>query len=291
MRRDKTGFSEILATNNKGGRAMNMLEINGIELFVKYAFPPNNLGYCGPEKNNLFFELFMDIKEKREKGAEVKEELSEELREMSKQFEAAVFYLKIIAEASGIKDFFDLRVVEAYWLGNELLNKVDFKILYKNLKKINPNAFLYDNRQIVSGAKEIIIKVKPHHTFHVLNIYMEKEFTKENRRIILEAIDNCIIRQGTVTGVYTDKKIKDFCAVIHAKHLFLELDEYDNLILEKEKTGKFFTIDKNIKVGDVVSLHYDYVCDKLTYSQKYNLEMWTKRHIEIFNGCRDNMLL
>jgi len=280
-----------LTKKYKGDNAMN-----GLDVFVKYAFPPNRLGYCGPQKSDLFFQIFTDIKEKQKKGVKVKTKLLKELRNLSEQFKAATLYLEIIAKTYEINDIFDKQVVEAYWLGNDLLNNVEFKILYKGLEEKNINIFLNDSRQndncqIVTDAKNVILKAKPHHTFHVLNIYTQKEFTLKNYKIILEAIDNCRIRWGIVENICVDNKIKDFYATIDVKYFFLEFDKYGNLVLEKEMIGKFFTINTSIKIGDIVSLHYDFICDKLTLEQKSNLIFWTNYHLAIFNSCRDNILL
>lgn len=279
-------FNTSLTINKKGGGTMS-----GVDLFLKYALPPNYLGYCGPRNKDLLFELYMEIKEKREKAGEVKLKLLQELRELSSQFSAAVPYLKIIAASNGINDFFDSNVVEAYWIGNDLLNNVKFNVLYKDLKERYPNVFIVcDDRQMIKLTKEVQQRIKPFHTLHVLSIYAQKEFTLENYCLILKAIDDCRIRHGEVVYIYADNNLKDFPIIVDVSYSFLEMDKFGNLILEKETTGKFFTLDENIKTGDIVSLHYNYVCEKLTHVQKYNLEKWTNHHIEIFNAYRDNIM-
>lgn len=282
----------IFPINKKEGMDMSAfaIQMRGLYLFTKYAFPPNRLGYCGPQERNLFYEILLELKEKQEKGTNVKENLLEELRRLSGQFKGAVPYLKIIAKSNGINDFFDRRVVEAYWLGNNLLHKVDFNVFYKDLKKRDADVFLYNNRQTVSGARDVVKRVKPTHIFHVFNIHAQSEFKIENYKIILQAIDSCRIRRGTVLNVLSDKNLKDFQAIVDVQHNFLELDKYGNLRLNDGATGKFFTTEKDLKKGDAVSLHFDYVCDKLTKSQRDNLDRWTEYHIEIFNACRDNIM-
>ena len=46
---------------------------------------------------------------------------------LARQFAGAWPYLEFIAGVSGIKDPLDRRVVEAYWLGNDLLERIDMK--------------------------------------------------------------------------------------------------------------------------------------------------------------------
>ena len=139
------------------------------------------------------------------------------------------------------------------------------------------------------NAEKNMLNSKPTHIFHVLNTYIQKIIKLKNLDIILEAIDNCRIKWGIVEGVSIDKKLKIFNTVVNVRFSFLEFDKYGNLVLEKEMVGEFFSIDKNIKIGNIVSLHYDFVCDVLSDSAKYNLEYWTNYHIDIFNSCRDNL--
>ena len=53
--------------------------------------------------------------------------------------------------------------------------------------------------------------------------------------------------------------------------------------LGKETVRQSFLADKNIKAGDNVSLHWEYICDKITPRQKNNLVFWTKYHLNLAN--------
>src|SRR3989338_2564661 len=87
----------------------------GLLLCAKYSVAPNFFGYCGPDKNtNLVDHLTSDIGDR-----EVKEILSE--------FESLHLNLNLIANQNKIKDPFDYRVVEAYWIGNRLLSNIKNK--------------------------------------------------------------------------------------------------------------------------------------------------------------------
>ena len=48
-----------------------------------------------------------------------------EIARRARQFDGAWAYLESIARAAGIADPLDERVVEAYWIGNDLLDRVD----------------------------------------------------------------------------------------------------------------------------------------------------------------------
>ncbi len=79
---------------------------------AKYSLTPHQLGFCGPKKDctNIF---------QGKNKAEIKKEM--------KKFYGVMHYCKQIAKANKIKDPLDERVLEAYWLGNDLLKKAQYK--------------------------------------------------------------------------------------------------------------------------------------------------------------------
>src|SRR5207237_641962 len=82
---------------------------------------PNRLRYCGGDDNRTLFDYGME-------GAS-----DGGLPPLLRKFSGAVPYLKLIARANGLADPFDARVVEAYWIGNELLEGVEVRQLYDAL--------------------------------------------------------------------------------------------------------------------------------------------------------------
>ena len=86
--------------------------ISGALRFAAYAYPPNALGYCGPDASN---QLLQQV------AAGVD---NPDLRRLARGFEGAWPYLELIAAANRVADPLDPRVVEAYWVGNTLLEQV-----------------------------------------------------------------------------------------------------------------------------------------------------------------------
>src|SRR6185312_16310722 len=82
---------------------------SGAVLFARYAYPPNELGYCGPGGAAAMLEPLA----------------TEEITRRAAGFDGAWTYLEFIAEAAGLADPLDERVVEAYWIGSDLLAKAD----------------------------------------------------------------------------------------------------------------------------------------------------------------------
>src|SRR4051794_12171835 len=74
------------------------MSLLGEALFARYAWPPNERGYCGPPDSSL-----VDIGSR------------------ARSFDGAWTYLEYLASVAGLDDPLDLRVVEAYWIGNDLL--------------------------------------------------------------------------------------------------------------------------------------------------------------------------
>src|SRR6187399_2463157 len=85
---------------------------SGPVLFVRYAYPPNLHGYCGPTDTGSFLAYGRT------------EEIDPGFRQLAQAFSGAWPYLELIAGATGIADPLDHRVVEAYWVGNGLLDRV-----------------------------------------------------------------------------------------------------------------------------------------------------------------------
>jgi hypothetical protein len=108
-------------------------------------------------------------------------------------------YLTHIAHGNGIKDPFDDRVVEAYWLGNRLLEAFSpgkYLGLLDALevkKKTGRERFDMIGRKVTRGGF-------PHHSFHVLNVWRETnhELLKDDD---WSAVAECIVGWGKVVAV------------------------------------------------------------------------------------------
>ena len=89
------------------------MRVPGPLLFARYAYPPNALGYCGPDDAQALI------------GHTTAGESGPDLAALARQFAGAWPYLQLIAASAGRADPLDGAVVEAYWLGNRLLRTVD----------------------------------------------------------------------------------------------------------------------------------------------------------------------
>ena len=187
-------------------------------------------------------------------------------------------YLKHIAEANGIKDHFDKRVVEAYWIGNELLETIEKKKFRRHLlenlnikKKIGTKPF----ERVEDAIRKNAV---PHHSFHVLSIW--KRTGNLDQMHTLESMDQCRISWGTITN------IDGPFITVSAESLMLENGK---LALGKptiKKLVRSLESDHDIellKLGDIVSIHWGIICEVITKKQAATLKKYTLRHIRLAN--------
>src|SRR3990167_937705 len=219
----------------------------------RYAFGPNRLHYCGPAKNTEMRDYIND--ETADLG----------LREILEDFETMYPYLLHIARANKIDDPLNDRVVEAYWVGNELLDRVSKNDLYwhlvdnLSLKKKLGKSFALVEEKVAGGAV-------PHHSFHVLDIWKRTGFIE--REHTLESMDSCRISWGTVLAI-------DGSAITVTT---------EPLVIQNGKLALGSPISKKItrnleadieidelKNGDLISIHWGVPCEVLTKKQEANL--------------------
>jgi hypothetical protein len=240
--------------------------IKGLLQCGKYAFMPNHFSYCGPNRNKDLFEYV------------VAEYHEPHLDKILSEFEVMHPYLKLIANGNQIKDEFDPQIVEAYWIGNDLTEGVEIKNLYRHFT---------ENKNLKSKLKKSTIervlgyipnRTKPHHNFHVMNMWTRTG--KLNIKHTLKSIDECRISWGKV------KKIKKNAVIVEYQPLLInndkiQLGEVEDREVLTQFDNKGFV--KNLKKGDIVTIHWGWVCEKINNLQLRNLQKYTQESLNIFN--------
>ena len=239
--------------------------MTGPELFAQYAFPPNVLGYCGPADSGLTEGLAAS-------GA------VGELAHVVVQFEGAWPYLELIGGRSGL-DPLDPRVVEAYWIGNELLDGFD-TLTWGNSVDERFRARSGSNWSTVESG---IADGAPNHAFHVFCVYPWVGLLRSGYADhALEVIDRCRIRWGTVEAcVGRDLIVNSIPLVWDGATLSLGEPRLETVAGSIGSTV--------YQPGAVVSLHWDYVCEELGPRQLGHLQRQTSRHLSIVNGSRRDL--
>ncbi len=248
--------------NPAKGAALQPAPLAGMLRFIRYAFMPNRLQYCGGDDNATLL------------ASAVTGEAHSGLPPLLRKFTGAMPYLSLIARENDIPDPFDARVVEAYWLGNELLDRVEVRGLYDSLrerygKQLSPRLLELVAGKAPRGARA-------HHSFHVFDVYSRTADADQS----LATMESCRISWGRVTQVCGGTLVieRPPLVLVDGK---LVLGESRHERVLREVGGHGFTND--VRVGDWVSVHWGWVCEVLTARQQSNLERYTRQHLALAN--------
>jgi hypothetical protein len=120
------------------------------------------------------------------------------LAELARAFHGPLPYLTVMASVTGIRDPFDRRLVEAYWVGNPILDRVDVgafaRVLDEGFRRRMGGGWGFFEETIPAGGV-------PHHSFHVLAVYPWVGLLRTERAEPIEILERCRIRWGTVVAV------------------------------------------------------------------------------------------
>jgi Family of unknown function (DUF6390) len=235
--------------------------LDGPQLFARYAFMPNRLAYCGGDDHRALFDYC--VAGVTDAG----------LRDLLRKFTGAMPYLRLIAECNAILDPFDARVVEAYWLGNDLLQGVEARALYDSLRARFGGQLRARDLDLVLGKAPA--GAHPHHSFHVLEVCPRIGWP-----LALAFMDNCRISWGKVVALDGSTLTVEVMPLLIAGHgLALGLPEHR--AVNREIDGNGFV--SAAQPGGWVSMHWGWACQVLSQRQVANLERWTRYHLDIVN--------
>lgn len=236
--------------------------MDGVKLAALFSYTPNKLKYCGPDSaSNTIYDYIVNKKNK------------DIVKNLLIKFEALHPYLKIISEKNNL-EFFDYKVIEAYWIGNKLadLNKQ---------AAINLINMLNKRGLLTSIAKNLINKIKGlsreeiplTHLFNV--IFIGVGAVTGSVPTIIENMDKCRISWGTVCE-------------IHDSYLLVEyhrLRNQDNKYFINKDTEKIkINYDKNfcrLNKEDIVAIHWNMAVKKLDFKESKNLKNYTQKITEL----------
>lgn len=189
-----------------------------------------------------------------------------------KKFEAAYAYYELIAQKNKVKAGpFNKRVVEAYWIGNELLEKVKARDLREMIVEKFTRPGLLSIQQAETKVKLIPESAKPHHSFHVLilgSITGRVDFDNNTK-----LMDICRIGWGKVSKLKTSKISISYNPLIGKKIIKLGKPIKKEIIWDKK-------ILPGVKVGDWVSFHWNYAIQVLREQDILNLYKYTQNTLD-----------
>lgn len=214
------------------------MDLSGAQLFGRFAYPPNALGYCGPDQPENLRHLAVV-------------EPTRELLHLAREFEGAHPYLRLIAGANGRTDALDHDVVEAYWIGNQLLSHVgphDFGVSIDDRF-----------RHRAGRAWGRLATSVPHgcanHAFHVLVAspwvgLLRQGVVDEPLRVM----DDCRISWGRVVA-------KQDHVLVVSRTPLVWTGSYPEL-----RGSEVVSVETLVdaEVGDDVALHWGWACERLS---------------------------
>ncbi|MFH0829238.1 MAG: DUF6390 family protein [Candidatus Kerfeldbacteria bacterium] len=240
--------------------------MDGLLRCSRYAFGPNRLHYCGPDANQ---ELLAHIDSKASDPG---------LESILKGFKTMYPYLRLIADANNIRDAFDERVVEAYWIGNHLLDMVRVRAFYNHLR---------DEQQIGKRMGRVTLELLggkavrgavPHHSFHVFDIW--KRTGNLEREHTLLSMDSCRISWGkvqSVDGPFINVETEPL-VLVNGK-LALGKAMSKRIVRNLGAEGDI----ESLAPGQLVTMHWDVPCEVVSAEQVSELKRRTLSHIRFAN--------
>ncbi|WP_328535379.1 DUF6390 family protein [Streptomyces sp. NBC_00344] len=237
------------------------MSAEGALLFARYAYPPNELGYCGPA----------------DASALLRADATDGIERRARQFDGAWCYLEFLAESAGLPDPLDVRVVEAYWIGNDLLEQMDSAALV--------NRMLDRFRGQTGGTwRDAAHRALAHHSFQVFDVYpWARMLRTSGNPTALSVLDQCRIRTGVVLRVDGES------ATVESRHLrwdgrSMVTGPSQQEVVRWSVGGR--SLIGGLSPGDRVALHWDWVCDVLTEQQSARIESLEVRQRAAWEGDR-----
>ena len=242
-----------------------MPEPSGEALFARYAYPPNELGHCGPPGADVLL------------AGGASGGTDAVLRDRAPKFDGAWLYLRLLAATAGVEDTLDAQVVAAYWLGGPLLDRVDPLALTAAVgagfgsQPGVPERIAQTPDVAAAGAS---------HAFHVFVVYPWVGLLGSASDVPRSVLDRCRVRWGTVEWVHGESAgVRSRPLTWDGTELGLGDDRMETCCWTK---GRHAFV-RQLRPGDQVSLHWDWVCDRVSDDQVAELADRTQRQLTSTN--------
>lgn len=230
--------------------------MDGFELCIRFAGIPNELRYCGPAEA---IEPFRDYLEGRSRS-------ESELASLFERFEGLYPYLQVIAERNGL-EFTDARVVEAYWIGSELLDRMTSEDYRRIIGMLAERGLPQSIAQAL--IRDLPAGLVPHHNAHVC--YVGPGRTAHTVRATIDTMERCRIAPARVLRIVDSRHllVEQAPLLVRAGRFVLGDPEPRTLVYHPE-------LHPELKVDDVVATHWGVAALILSEAQLASLERYDR---------------
>ena len=237
------------------------VDTRGAEMFARYAYAPNALGYCGPPL-----------------GATLRDGTVDDVRVAATKFTGAWPYLQVLSKITGIADPLDYRLVEAYWLGGAAAADLDAgEFVDELLAIIGPQAGRYWSHL----GPDLVSEAAANHCFHVFGVYTWSRLLGRGLdEHPMSVLENCRITWGTVVSRDGDD-VEVSCRTLIWDGHALELSEASPRRLEVWADG--YSAVPDVAVGEDVAINWGRLCGRLRPGQIQALAHSTVRQLAVTN--------
>jgi hypothetical protein len=174
-------------------------------------------------------------------------------------------YLKTLSKIIK-KPFYSYSVIESYWLGNDELKKakqLDYLLLLENFKKQGVPDFFVEESKILKNLKNLFLIIYSTCCMLVL------EKPAGQCRSTLETINNCMIRWGKVQSLTKKEAVVELNSIKGSRVY--------SLTKNKERIPFNSRFTPELKVGDIVAVHWNMIVKALNIEEEKNLTFWTNK--------------
>lgn len=236
---------------------------SGVDMFARYAYAPNALGFCGPSL-----------------GATLRDGSVDDVRRAATKFSGAWPYLRVLSGLTGVTDPLDYRLVESYWLGGGIGADLDPQEFFDELLAIiGPQAGRYWSHL----TPELVCEAAGNHCFHVFGVYPWTRFLGRGMdEQPLSVLDNCRITWGTVLsrdGDADNSRVEVLCRQLTWDGAALALSALSARRLDVWADG--YSAVPDVAVGDDVAVHWGRLCGRLQPEQVAALADSTHRQLQV----------
>jgi Family of unknown function (DUF6390) len=235
--------------------------MDGVALCARFSIATNRLEFCGP--SDAAPTLYRTITLGSDLGA---------TRAALRKFEALYPYLEAIGAKHGL-DPFDARVVEAYWVGNDLLDAFDRRdflaILEALVRRGLPRSTAERLRDHLPGHPT------PHHAFHVSFVGVGE--VTGHVETTLANMERCRPGWATVVSVRENALVVDQSPLVLSEgRLSLGGPRRASLTYDP-------AILPDVREGSRIAVHWNHPAVVLTDAQASSLEHYTAMALSAAN--------